>query len=160
MLPAGLAVLGPFSINQFITGSLVNMILILVVFKVGIIPAISTGVVSSFMAMILQIGPIFPQLVVFIALANIIFVTLIYIINKSKIFLNENFALILALATSSVMKFLFLKLTIPFALELINNISDVQVKTLTIMFSWPQLITAITGSILALLLKKYLKKAF
>ena len=156
ILPAGFSIFGPFSFNQLIIGSFVNMILILITIKAGIYSSVATGILSSVMAFLLQIGPIFPQIVVFISASNAILVLVFYLIsliNKSK---NKNYILILGVVISAIIKFLFLKFTIPWALTMITDITKTQVKVLSVMFSWPQLITSLTGGFLALFINKRL----
>lgn len=157
ILPSGFSILGPFSFNQLLTGSLVNMILILLTFQSGLYSAIVAGCLSSVMAMLLQIGPIFPQIVIFIALANVILVTLVYFISSISKPVNIYF-LIFAVIIAGLIKFLFLKFTIPLSFKIINDISDVQIKVLTIMFSWPQLVTSLIGGFTALIINKLINK--
>lgn len=163
ILPTGLIIAGPFSFNQLITGSLVNMTLILLTLQIGLFPAITSGIVSSILAMFLQIGPIFPQLVLFIAISNIILVTVIYFFSYlSKKTTNKKIynviLLFLSIIIAACFKFIFLKFTIPFSFKLINNISVIQTNVLSFMFSWPQLFTALTGGFLALFANKFFTK--
>ena len=164
MLPTGFIILGPFNFNQLITGSVVNSVLILLTVEAtsslrGLSSAITAGIISSIMAMLVQIGPIFPQVVIFIALSNIILVFLIYILYSRKYSFKKDstIAFIVSILISAGIKFLFLKTTIPFALKLIKEISDQQSKILTVMFSWPQLFTALIGGFLALSIHRILK---
>lgn len=163
ILPTGFIIMGPFSFNQLITGLLVNMTLVLLTLQIGLFPAITSGIISSILAMFLQIGPIFPQLVLFIALSNTILVTVIYLfLYLSNIIHKQKYKLMfvfLGIITAACLKFIFLKITIPFSFKLINNISVTQVKVLSFMFSWPQLFTALTGGCLALLVSKFFKKS-
>lgn len=158
MLPGGFIFFGPFSLNQLITGSLVNMILILLTLDVGLTYAITGGVLSSLMAFVLQIGPIFPQIIIFIAISNIILATVIYILGvKNEIVYNKDLMLIFVIIIAGFLKFSFLKVTVPTSLDFIKDISPLQIKTLSIMFSWPQLITATLGGILAMNIHKIFK---
>ncbi|MFR9190814.1 MAG: hypothetical protein ACLVL7_11780 [Anaerotruncus massiliensis (ex Togo et al. 2019)] len=43
MLPAGAVIAGPFSINQLVTGSLVNLVLILAAASVGLWSGVACG---------------------------------------------------------------------------------------------------------------------
>lgn len=57
MLPAGAVIAGPFSINQLVTGSLVNLVLILAAASVGLWSGVACGVVSSILAALLGMTP-------------------------------------------------------------------------------------------------------
>ncbi|MBP0979690.1 MAG: hypothetical protein J6C55_03505 [Oscillospiraceae bacterium] len=156
ILPPGFSIFGPFSLNQLVIGSFVNMILILLTTKFGIYCAAATGALSSVMAFLLQIGPIFPQIVAFISISNIIFVLVFYLISIIYNSKNKKYILVLGVVVSAIIKFLFLKLTIPWSLNIIKDITKTQIQVLTVMFSWPQLVTALTGGFLALFIKKRL----
>lgn len=69
MLPAGAVIAGPFSINQLVTGSLVNLVLILAAASVGLWSGVACGVVSSILAALLGMTPV-PFIVPAIALGN------------------------------------------------------------------------------------------
>ncbi len=69
MLPAGAVIAGPFSINQLVTGSLVNLVLILAAASVGLWSGVACGVVSSVLAALLGMTPV-PFIVPAIALGN------------------------------------------------------------------------------------------
>lgn len=157
LLPTGFTFFGPFSVNQLITGSIVNLILVLLTIEIGIYYSAVAGILSSVMAMILQIGPIFPQLVVFIALSNIILVSVVYYLRLIDKFINKNVALIISVVVAAFIKFIFLKFTIPLSFNMISGISEVQIKVLSVMFSWPQLITALIGGFIALSVNKMLE---
>ena len=150
LLPSGFVIWGPVSLNQLITGSFVNMILILITIRAGIYSALATGLLSSVMAFLLQIGPIFPQLVIFIAMSNLILVSVFYLLSFLIKPSNKKYMLVISVIISGVTKFLFLKFTIPWSLSIINNISKTQISVLSVMFSWPQLVTSLVGGLLAL----------
>ena len=58
--------------KQLITGSLVNMMLALSVVFIGMWPGIAVGILSSVLATLLGIGPVFPVITPFIAASNAI----------------------------------------------------------------------------------------
>ena len=157
IVPAGFVIFGPFSLNQLITGSLVNMILMVAAVKIGIGYGIAVGILSSILATILQIGPIFPIITPAIAIGNGIIVLvfgLIYRLDK-----KAHFYPAVGVVAGAAAKCAFLWLTVPMLLKLIPDILPAQTNMLTIMFSWPQGITGLVGGILALCILPVLNKA-
>lgn len=154
MIPSIAVIFGPFSVSQLITGSLVNFILLSMTILVDAKSGVTVGILSSVFATILGIGPIFPIITPAIALANAVIVVVFALIYK-----KENKKIIyLALVAAALAKFAFLSVTVPFLLNYIPDIKAPQVKMLTVMFSWPQLITAVCGGILAIICYPLIKK--
>jgi hypothetical protein len=60
---------------------------------------------------------------------------------------NKTLYLFFAVTFAALAKFIFLKLCMPPAFDLIKEITPVQRDILSVMFSWPQLITALVGGI-------------
>lgn len=58
LLPAGAVIAGPFSLNQLITGSLVNLVLILAAASAGVWSGVTCGVISSILAALLGMTPV------------------------------------------------------------------------------------------------------
>lgn len=154
MIPPIAVILGPFSVSQLITGSLVNFILITMTMLVDAKSGVTIGILSSVFATIIGIGPIFPIIMPAIALANAVLV-IVYILFYRK---DKKIMAYIALAIASIAKFLFLSTTVPFILQYIPDIKEPQVKMLSIMFSWPQLITALCGGLLAIICFPFIKK--
>ncbi len=151
------------SFGQLVTGSIVNLILLVSVFIIGIYGGITLAVLSPLLAFLAGIGPAFIQIIPFIAIGNALFVTIAWFIAKKSIS-NMNTKGILISSTgliaASIGKFLFLWLgLVVVALPLIPGIKEKQVAVISASFSWPQLITALIGSILAIMIIPLLKKA-
>lgn len=155
MIPAIAVIVGPFSVNQLITGTLVNLILIIMTLTVGVGSGVTIGILSSLLAMVIGVGPIFPIIAPFIAIGNALLVVTYKLILKSQKWITFYLAIIVA----AMIKCAFLWLTVPFALNYISDIKPAQLQMLTIMFSWPQGITALCGGILALCILPLLKNA-
>jgi len=131
-----IAFLAPFIGNQFITGTIVNATLILSFFLLGYRSAILLCFLPSVISLSLGFMPMAIMLP-FIMLGNIILVSSFKLIKNYYI----------ALFSGGILKALLLFLT---ASIFINN------PIVLSMMSWPQLLTAISGGLLAYLIKKKL----
>lgn len=146
---SGAATIAPFFHQQIITGTLINAILFVATILLGYRAAILIGIIPSLIALSLGTlaAPLAPMLP-FIIMSNII---LILTFNFLK---NKNYSL--AVFASIFLKFLFLCSSTYFLLDLIlnKNLSS----SLIIQMTWPQLITALSGALLATLILKIAKK--
>ena len=144
--------------NTIITGSLVNLILIISVMMGGLSCGLTVAALSPVFAKFLGIGPLW-TIVPFIALGNITLVLLWNFIGNRKAGKNQaNY--IMALIIAAVAKFLVLyisivKIAVPFLLDLPER----QASVVSGMFSVPQLITALAGGIFATIVLPVLQKA-
>jgi len=137
------------SLSQYVTGSLVNLILITAVMTTGLASGITVAVTSPLFAKLLNIGPLW-TIIPFIIAGNAALVLVWHIIGGRK-FANAHIARVIALAAAAVCKFAVLyvgivKIAIPFML----NLPEKQAAVTSGMFSFPQLVTASTGGVLAL----------
>lgn len=57
LFPAGAVIAGPFSVNQLITGSLVNCVLFVFTAISGMWSGVAIGIVSAMLAQFIGIGP-------------------------------------------------------------------------------------------------------
>lgn len=129
---------------QPITGPLVNTVLYLAASIVGWQGGILIGILTPVVAAMRGIlPPPLTPLIPFIALGNATMVVLFYLL-KSK---NK----IIAIIVASVVKFLILFSAVNLLVQVPPAVSK--------MMSLPQLITALTGGIVALLVMTILKKA-
>ncbi len=142
--------------KQLITGSLVNMMLALSVVFIGMWPGIAVGILSSVLATLLGIGPVFPVITPFIAASNAIYVVILALIFKRSQAFSARLG---AVAVAATVKCGFLWLTVPWVVSRIPEAKPPQVAMMTLMFSWPQAITAVAGGVLCLLLTPVLRKA-
>ena len=138
--------------GQYITGSLVNCVLAIAALFGGISCGIVVAVLSPFFAFMLGIGPKLFPIIPCIALGNVVFVVVLRLISKRRI---------LGVICSAFAKFLTLYLAVVqvFIPLFGNNLKAAQVQMFTAMFSWPQLVTALIGESLAILLIPVLNKA-
>lgn len=144
--------------NILITGSLVNLLLVVSVMTCGLSSGIVVSLFSPVMAKIFGIGP-FWGIIPFIVLGDLTLVLVWYFIG-SKAKLRKPTAYIVALVIAAVTKFLILyfgivKLAVPVLLKLPNQ----QAKVVSNMFSVPQLITAVIGGAAATVILPVLQKS-
>jgi len=148
--------------NQFLTGSLVNLILLISVFLIGFGGGVTVAAVSPFLAFLFGMGPAFIQLVPFVAVGNMLLVCIAWFVRKYVMAKNVKDVLVTAagLLAACAAKFLFLWVgVVLIALPLIPGINENQITMLSLMFSWPQIVTALIGSALAMAIAPLLKKA-
>ncbi|MDD3429777.1 MAG: ECF transporter S component [Oscillospiraceae bacterium] len=138
------------SLSQFITGPLVNAILIIAALAVGLWSGIAIAVLSPVLAFLISPSPIMqavPQLIPVIMVGNAIIVVCVYVLRNQKYWWA-------GLALGSVLKAGFLALAVKaFIIPTFGgNLVEKQITALGLMFSYNQLITAAIGSVIAGLL--------
>lgn len=147
--------------SQIVTGSSVNFVLAISVFLCGIKGSIAVALISPFAAFVLGIGPAFFLIVPFVALGNAVYIAMLWFISfKTKID-NKTVKYTVSVIVSSVLKFLTLYFSIVKLVLPMLGLPEQKLETISAMFSFPQLVTALAGGILAvtvyLLLPKNLK---
>lgn len=146
----GVSVMAPFVGSQPITGTIVNAVLIVAAVILGKKEAITIGTFPSLMSVVtgLLIPAVVP-LIPFIILSNII------LILAFDIFRRKNYWK--GVIYGSIAKFVSLSISGIILVKFFewNSMS----KIIAMMFSWQQLITAISGGIVAYGMLKILKKA-
>jgi len=145
-------------LGQFVTGSIVNLILVVSVMTCGLATGLSVAAMSPVVAKFWGIGLLW-SLVPFIAVGNIIFVILWHYIGNRN--MDHKYAsCIAALVAAAIAKFLVLYIGIvQIAVPMILRLPEQQTVVISIMFSIPQVITALIGGILAIILLPALKNA-
>jgi len=145
------------SMSQFITGSMVNLVLIASTLVSGFASCLTVAAISPFFAFMLGIGPKFIALVPFVALGNIVLVLVWGMICKKGL---ETKNMISALVVGAVLKFAVLYGGIVrFAIPTLLALPEKQAAVMGANFSWPQLVTAALGGFLAMLITPTLRKA-
>lgn len=150
------------SFSQYVTGSLVNLIIAVSCLALGFTEGIIIAFVSPFLAFLFGIGPAFIQIIPFVSLGNSALVAALYfIVGKDNIFDKKGYIRgYTGCIISSGVKFLMLWLGVTkIALTLIPDIKPAQIEKMTVMFTWPQLFTALIGTILAMSVVPAVKKA-
>ena len=153
---SGMAVMLPFFIHlQWISGPIVNAILILTLFLCGIRSALVIALVPSLMALAGGLLPaILAPAVPFIMISNtILILTIDWAYNNLKVAKKGYW---IGLALGALLKFAFLF----FSVNIISNLlikKELAVK-IAQMMSWPQLATALAGGMIAWAVLKWLKR--
>lgn len=134
--------------STIVTGSAVNLLLILSVMLCGLPSGLTVAVMSPIIARFFGIGPLW-GIIPFIILGNIALVLAWHLIgNLSKI--RRLFAYSAALAAAALIKFAVLYVGIvKIAIPLFLNLPEQQAMVISGMFSVPQLITAGIGGLAA-----------
>ena len=155
----------PDSVKQIITGTFVNCVLAVTVLVVGLGSGITVALISPVCAFLLGIAPNMIT-VLPIMVGNTCYVVLL------KLLMGRTWRQPLALAVAAGVKFGVLYLLVVKVIcgvassALLGQkfggkpvLAPPMLKMLPAMFTWPQLITALTGGLLALLIVPILKKA-
>ena len=153
---AGIALFLPFFIHlQWISGPIVNAILILILFLVGIRSALVVALVPSLMALAGGLLPaILAPAIPFIMISNAIFILSIdWIYDWSK---NMKQGYWLGVLVGASLKFVFLFLSFSFLTRFLIK-QELAVK-ITQLMSWSQFATAVMGGMIAWVVLKWLKR--
>lgn len=145
--------------GQYITGSCVNCVLAVAVLVGGLWSGVAVALISPFCAFLLGIGPALIQLVPCIALGNATLVICLYFIIGRRpvpVWWQVIGAGVSAAAKFAVLYFAVIKVAIP---AMGSVLKAPQIQKFTVMFSWPQLITALIGCGTAILILPLVKKA-
>lgn len=144
--------------GQFVTGSCVNAVLAIGVLFAGIWSGVSVAVISPFLAFALGICPKVIAIVPAIAVGNVVYVLMLHVLLSKK--QHPLWRQGIDVLSAAICKFATLYLIVAQLLCRVLPLPEKQVTTLTAMFSWPQLITALIGGGVALLIVPVLRKAF
>lgn len=141
--------LAPLFPNQFISGPMVNAILIIVTVILGLRSGIILCFVPSLMALAAGLLPaIFMPFIPFIMFGNIIMVTLFNWLRLKNYWLGAG--------AGSVVKFIFLFAASQIFFNLITH--QALARTAAMMMSWNQLYSAAAGSVIAYVFLKIIKR--
>lgn len=144
-------------LGQYVTGSMVNMVLVMAALTAGTSSGIAVALLSPAFAFILGIGPAFVQLVPFVALGNLVLV-LVWGKLCSKGLEIKNMAI--SLAAGAVLKFATLYIgIIKVAIPMLLTLNEKQAAMIGASFSYPQLVTAAVGGFIAMLVAPTVRKA-
>lgn len=144
--------------GQYITGSCVNGVLAVAALASGLYSGVVVAILSPICAFLFGIGPKLIQIVPAIALGNLIYVLLLYFTLGRNV--QPVWRQVLGIVLGAGAKFLALYLTVVRILIPVMgpSLAEKQVQTFTVMFSWPQLVTALLGGGVALLIVPVLRK--
>ena len=142
--------------GQIVTGSFVNAVLALSALTVGLWSGVTVAALSPFFAFMLGIGPQLIAIVPAIAVGNVALVVVLWTLTKGRKL--RKWKTVMAWAAAAVCKFLTLYLLVVQVLCRVLPLKAPQVATFSTMFSWPQLITALIGTAVALLIAPMVRK--
>lgn len=145
--------------GQYITGSCVNAVLAVAALTAGLWSGVVVAILSPFCAFLLGIGPQLIQIVPAIALGNLTYVLILFFVIGVKP--SPVWKQAVGLICGAVAKFLMLYLVVVKVLIAVMGpaLNEKQVQTFTVMFSWPQMVTALIGGFVALLITPVIRKA-
>jgi len=149
VLLLGVASAAPLFHNQFITGSIVNATLLIAVASLGMRDALLIGLLPSSIALASGLlSPVLAPMIPFIIVGNaILVITFGYLRNKNYW---------LGLVSGSILKFAFLFGTSSIVINLLAN--QKVAANVAVMMSWPQLVTALAGGLIAYSFLRGIKK--
>lgn len=152
---AGIAMFLPFFIHlQFITGPIVNAILILALFLSGVRSALILALVPSLMALAGGLLPaILAPAVPFIMIGNAIFVFTIDYFYRLRMNVSGYWSGVLI---GAILKFSFLHLSVGWITKLL--LKQELAAAVAKLMSWPQFATALAGGMIAFAVLKWLKR--
>ena len=152
--------------KQLVTGTCVNAVLAITVLFVGMSSGITVAIISPVCAFLLGIAPNIITVVPIMA-GNVCFVVLLRLLTGKAIWLQA-----VALITAAVVKFGVLYILVVkvicevLAKDLLGKkigetvvLAPKMLTMLPTMFTWPQLVTALAGGTIALLIVPVLRKA-
>lgn len=144
--------------STLVTGTVVNLLLIISVMTCGAASGLSVAVLSPVLAKLIGIGPLW-GLIPFIAAGNLALAAVWLAVGSRRWgsrYAPQITALVLAAAAKSLVLYLGV---VKLALPLFSGLTAAQAAAIAHMFSAPQLVTAVLGGLLALPLLAPLKKA-
>ncbi|MFA5087289.1 MAG: iron hydrogenase [Candidatus Paceibacterota bacterium] len=134
----GIALLAPLAQNQIITGTIVNAVLLLSVFILGLRGAAAIAFFPSVISLGLGLLPgVMAPMVPFIITGNLIFVSVFAAVKNKNYWLGA--------ISASVLKFVWLFVASQLVISLF--IQKPIVAKIVAMMSWPQLLTALLAGI-------------
>jgi hypothetical protein len=141
-------------INQFFVGPVINAILILLACMCGAFWGVCAGVLTPVLALLVgQLSAPLAPFIPFIMIGNSLFVLGFALLNKHK-----NWGKYTGVIIGAVVKFAFLSVAAAKLVALFNlGIPPKVAEKLAVSMGTPQLITALAGGFLALLLYRLLK---
>lgn len=150
---------GTSSLGQYVTGSCVNFVLAMSVLVGGFASGLTVALLSPIFAFILGIGPAFIVLAPCISGGNLAFVLALSLFWRKLVNHSEKIIMpMISVTAGAVAKFITLYvLVVKLALPSLG-LPDEKFKIMSAMFSYPQLVTALIGGIIATVLSMRLVK--
>lgn len=144
--------------GQYVTGACVNAVLAVSALAVGLWSGIAVALLSPVFAFLLGIGPQLPPVVPAIMAGNLVFVVLLGLLAGGRE-LPPLWRRAAAWLLAAGAKFAVLYLLVVKLLCTVLPLKEPQIAAFTVMFSYPQLVTALAGGAAALALTPPLRRA-
>ena len=144
------------ALGQFVTGSCVNLVLGVSTLVGGVWCGAVVALVSPFCAFLVGVGPAKLAIVPFIAVGNLVLVVLLHLLAGRRPLSIRSY---LAVAAAAVCKFLVLLLLVTKVAIPSLALPEAAAATMSASFSWPQLITAAIGGVIAVSIAPVIRKA-
>lgn len=148
------------NLSVFITGPIVNAILVIATLMVGVAAGVIISVVAPVTSFLITGSPIIaaiPWMIPMIMVSNVILVLFVYFFSKSGKKITEY----IGMGVGSVIKAIFMWVSTSFILFPLfgESLKPQMIQVAKVTFSTTQLITAIAGCVLAEIIMIPLKKA-
>lgn len=144
----GLAVVAPYFGNQLVTGSVVNALLFISVFTIGVESAFMLCLIPSLISIYTGLLPLaLAPMIPFIMTGNALLVLVFSKFGKSNFWAGA--------IPAAFVKFIFIY---GVGTLLANSVLHGIASKVALMISWPQLVTALSGACLAFMFLKVIKK--
>ena len=144
------------ALGQFVTGSCVNLVLGVSTLVGGVWCGAVVALVSPFCAFLVGVGPAKLAIVPFIAVGNLVLVLVLHFIAGGKPLGLRSY---LAVAAAAVCKFVVLFLLVTRVAIPALNLPEAAASAMSASFSWPQLVTAAIGGVIAVTIAPAIRKA-
>ena len=145
--------------GQFVTGSCVNLVLAIATLLCGLSSGLTVALLSPFFAFFLGIGPAFLPITPGISVGNAVLVLVLYGLLGRRAAIPGLPACLAAACLAAAAKFLTLWLGIVKLLLPLMGLPEKQMAALSASFTWPQLVTALIGGVLAVAIWPLLARA-
>ncbi len=143
--------------STIVTGSIVNLLLVVSVMTCGLASGACVAAISPVVAKFLGIGPLW-ELIPFIMAGNLVLVLLWHFVGNRQT-KNPYTAYFIALPVAAAGKFFTLYICIvQIAVPILLKLPEPQAAVITSLFSIPQLVTALVGGAAAIAIFPQLKK--
>ncbi len=150
-----IAVAAPYFLNQLITGSIVNALLFISVFLLGIESAFFLCLIPSLISIYTGLLPLaLAPMIPFIITGNALLVLSFYKLSNPSTSLRAG-SFWAGAIPAAVIKFIFIWVV---GMVLARSILSGIASKVMLMISWPQFATAIAGACIAYLFLKIIKK--
>ena len=148
------------SMGQFVTGSMVNLVLIVSCLSAGTWTGIMVAIISPFAAKLFGIGPALIQIIPAIAAGNLVYVLSYGVMKKINFEKLKRLKWIVFIVIGAVLKYIVLSILVTSVVLPLSNIPSQMGAKLTAMFGINQLITALIGGFIAMIIVPLVKRGF